>query len=172
MIALVVTGCGTEKVENKVTTITVDGKEKKGSYTGEFKTGKPHGNGVFKTQNKNGSRYTLTSHFKNGKPDGEAILRFESGSRNENVYKEGLLNGKCKSYFSNGKLGMEGEYKNGKQEGTFKQYYKSGKIAKECEYKNGKSTYEKLYYESGKLARLLRCGLARRSCKQYTATAH
>lgn len=153
MVALMVAGCGTEKVENKVLTITVDGVERKGAYTGELRSGKPDGNGVFKTQNKDGSRYTLTGHFKDGKPDGEAILQFESGSRNENFYKDGKVNGKCKGYYANGKIAREYECKDGKLNGKDKKYYRNGNLESETEWKDGKvDGIIKLYYESGKLS--------------------
>ena len=124
MVAFAVAGCGTEKVENKVLTlspIVEENSEKEqstftGTYTGELKSDKPHGNGVFKTRDKENRAVTYSGRFKNGKLDGAAIIEtdFEKIGivKEESTFSEGKRNGMNKLYFY-GKLFMEIEYKDG-----------------------------------------------------------
>ena len=174
MVAFAVAGCGTEKVENKVLTLSPyvdDGKEQPpvsytGTFTGELKGGKPHGNGVFKFHNQNGTNVIYTGGFKDGKFDGAGILEYPSKKvvdtsfnfnipfgREEANYKEGKYHGKLKRYTPDGKLYFEAEYKDGKFHGIVKVYNpKSGKLLGESEFKDGKANgKEKAYYETGQL---------------------
>ena len=162
MIALMIAGCGVEKVENKVITIQPSNNESKievvkgsltGSYTGEIKGEKPHGNGVFKFNAPNSSGLTYTGGFKDGKFDGKFILvtNDNTNSRMEGVYKEGLLQGNCKHY-ENGKLLTEIEFKDGNPNGKMIAYYDNGKIQTEAEMKDGNPHGKmKMYYPNGKL---------------------
>lgn len=59
-------------------------------YVGEFKNGKPHGNGTFYVlrEGKNkGDRYDGT--YRNGKRHGKGIYYFANGNRYEGAFKEG-----------------------------------------------------------------------------------
>ncbi len=152
MVALMVAGCGTEKVENKVLTILpLAEKYKKvplkGIYTGELKDGKPEGNGVFKYSDKNGKKVTYTGGFKNGKYHGEYIKEFEDGDRSEGIYKDG--NEVKWKIFTNGKPKIEKEVKDEKAVMRF--YYDNGKLAGESVIKDGKIIGSTEYYESGKI---------------------
>lgn len=182
MVAFAVAGCGTEKVENKVLTlspIVEENSEKEqstftGTYTGELKSDKPHGNGVFKTRDKENRAVTYSGRFKNGKLDGAAIIEtdFEKIGivKEESTFSEGKRNGMNKLYFY-GKLFMEIEYKDGEFTGKMKMYHKNGKLAMEFEMDDFKKLKEdakkgifnpndmdekmsgrvKEYYESGQL---------------------
>lgn len=161
MIALMVTGCGVEKVDNKVITIqpsdTVSEFEPikgsvTGSYSGEIKGEKPHGNGVFKFHVPNSPELTYTGGFKNGKFDGKFVLINKTNeSRCEGVYEEGLLQGKYSTYIY-GKLRMEIEYKDGKLNGKMKMYYDNGRLHSDTEVKDGKPHGKmKMYYPDGRL---------------------
>lgn len=156
-LTLLVAGCGTEKVENKILTVTKtygDDKkiEYKGAFTGELKDGKPHGNGVFKTQASNGEKFTYTGGFKNGMFDGEAILQYENGKRQEMSHKEGKVHGIVKTYYTNGKLASELEYKNGVAVNRYKKYYPNGQLEVEGDFTDGAMTgKQKQYYENGQI---------------------
>lgn len=182
IVALLITGCGTEKVENKVLTLTPVIEEKNGenqntytgTYTGELKSDKPHGNGVFKARDKENRAVTFTGGFKKGKLDGVAIIETEDQllgvTKTECTYNEGKKNGMEKIYFF-GKLFLEAEHKDGDFTGKMKGYHKNGKVAFEFECdnieklkkdaKNGLLTLSnnndimngraKEYYESGQL---------------------
>ena len=161
MIAFTVTGCGTEKVENKVIKLDMyDDKDPvSGVFTGELRGGKPDGNGTFRWQNKNGVNITYTGGFKNGKCDGNFIQQYANASdigRLEGTFKDGKAEGKWKQYDNMGRLSEEFELKNGKENGTHKYYYDSGKIAVEIVYKDGIRIGEsKQYGENGRQIRIV-----------------
>ena len=173
LVAFAVAGCGTEKVQNKVLTLSPYAEEKgktpvtyTGKFTGELKGDKPHGNGVFKFQT-NGVDTTYTGGFKNGKFDGAGIIEYsdtKSGwntyymtksapgykykiSKEETNYKEGLLHGKNKIYMIDGTICLEVDFKDGKANGKYLQYHPNGKIFREFEMKDGK------YHGIGKMLR-------------------
>ena len=162
MVAFAVAGCGTEKVQNKVLTLTPYAEEKgktpetfTGKFTGELKGDKPHGNGVFKFQT-NGVDTTYTGGFKNGKFDGAGILEYSETKSGWNTYymthktpyytykirkeeinyKEGLPHGKHKIYMIDGTICRELNYKDGKLNGKDLHYHSNGQIFRDFEMKD------------------------------------
>ncbi|MDY6291187.1 MAG: hypothetical protein SPL86_06860 [Succiniclasticum sp.] len=178
VLTLLVTGCGTEKVQNKVLTLSPYAEEKgktpvtyTGKFTGELKGDKPHGNGVFKFQ-MDGVDTTYTGGFKNGKFDGAGIIEYSDTTSGWNTYyktydapgytykirkqevncKEGLPHGKIKTYLISGTICREIDYKDGKMNGKDLQYHAKGKIYRDFEMKDGKPHgIGKMWYENGQL---------------------
>ena len=56
--------------------------------------------------------------------------------KTELFYKNGELEGECKSWYKNGNLKTEAFYKNGELEGDCKSWYKNGNLKKEEEVKS------------------------------------
>jgi antitoxin component YwqK of YwqJK toxin-antitoxin module/Tfp pilus assembly protein PilF len=91
--------------------------------------------------------------IKDGIPDG----KWKSYNRNgfvtsEENYTEGKKNGKTFTYFENGKIKTEVEYKDGVANGNFKKYHKNGKIRNEGVYVNDELLgVWNTYYANGNL---------------------
>lgn len=137
LFALLVAGCGNEKVTDKhVSVIVSNGQTRQGLYTGELnKDGKPEGKGIFKTKNAKGTAYTYTGGFRNGAYDGNAVLQYEDGFKLETIYKDGNENGQSK-LFKNDKIVFEGEMTKGKRNGKGKYYNQDGQLVYEGDFKN------------------------------------
>lgn len=149
LIALMIAGCGAEKVENKEMSINLASGTRTGLYTGEIKEGKPSGQGTFKTKNSKGVEYTYNGGFKDGTFDGKATLTFADGRKQEETYAKGTRQGAMK-LFKNNILLFEGSFVNGVIEGPAKEYYDDGKIRYDGEYKNGvRCGKGKLYKKDG-----------------------
>ena len=69
----------------------------------------------------------------------------------EGEYLNGMINGKCKKYFSNKKTEFEGTYLNGKKYGKGKEYNNEGNLIFEGEYLYNYKIKGKEYYNDGKL---------------------
>jgi len=78
------------------------------SYSGEWKDGKYHGQGVFIF--KNGNRYS--GGFREGKYDGRGISVYSNGEKYEGDFKDGVYNGHGKYTFSDGSTYV-GDFKDG-----------------------------------------------------------
>ncbi len=67
--------------------------------------------------------------------------------------KEGVLEGKGKNYFKNGKLSAEADYKNGLLDGSRITYYENGKLRQEEKYAaNNANGYFTGYYINGEVS--------------------
>ena len=67
-------------------------------------------------------------------------------------FKDGLMEGTSKLFYSNGKMASEATFKNNVQVGVQKDYYENGKLKVELPYKNGVvDGIAKVYYPTGKL---------------------
>ena len=77
--------------------------------------------------------------FKNGVMEGYSKLYYSNGKLKVELPldKNGLVNGIVKIYYPSGKIMSEKSYKDDKLEGTVKKYDESGKIISEEFYKNG-----------------------------------
>ncbi len=88
--------------------------EYNGEYTGETLDGLPQGQGIFTFWNDEGADYIYTGQWNAGRFEGEGELEFlTSGGSMAGTFKDGLLNGRGQSYYSNGALIFDGEYENG-----------------------------------------------------------
>jgi antitoxin component YwqK of YwqJK toxin-antitoxin module len=82
---------------------------------------------------------------------GKAFLYFPNGDiKSFFVYKNGVMDGETKSWYSKDKLQIEGFITNGKQAGTWKVYFDNGKLKKQANYQNGKQNGEETFwFENG-----------------------
>ncbi|MCL2651519.1 MAG: hypothetical protein FWD60_10920 [Candidatus Azobacteroides sp.] len=86
--------------------------------------------------------------FKKGIPDG-SWKRYENNVLvEEYTYKEGILNGDYKTYYTDGSKKSERQFVNGKAEGKFIKYYTNGKIESEVNFKNGEQDGAEVFYDS------------------------
>ena len=90
--------------------------------------------------------------FKNGQLNGLCKTYFLSGAvEREGLFKNGTAEGPSKMYYPNGKLKGVSEFKNGKREGTTTLYYHNGAIKAKLNFKNGKAFGKQvMYFENGK----------------------
>lgn len=90
-------------------------------------------------------------------PDGVYKQYYDSGElEREFTFKDGELNGPCRTFFKSGKVEREGFLKDGREDGISKFFYKSGALKGESVYVDGEKNGEtKLYYESGSLKALM-----------------
>jgi antitoxin component YwqK of YwqJK toxin-antitoxin module len=86
-------------------------------------------------------------------PDGIYSEYFDTGDlRQIFTFKNGQLNGNCKTFFTSGTVEREGFFKNGKADGKSKMYYPDGKLKGVSEFKDGvRQGATLLYYHNGAL---------------------
>ena len=108
--------------------ITYDNGDK---YIGEFKDGKPNGQGTF--TDASGKKYE--GEFKDGVPNGHGIVTDTSGNKYEGEFKDGVLNGQGTLTSENGEK-YEGEFKDGQPNGQGSLTYANGNQY-EGEFKDG-----------------------------------
>lgn len=114
-----------------------------------------------------------------GKPLNAGNLAFGNGTYNL-YYDDGTpkVKGKLKTgktdsiwtfYYPNGQIERLVSWKEGFQHGLSKRYFETGQIEAEAEYFEGETTYEKHYYESGNLFKVLnyKNGLLSGECSEY-----
>ena len=84
-------------------------------------------------------------------PDGVYSEYYDTGDlRQIFTFKDGQLNGNCKTYFTSTTVEREGLFKNSKAEGPSKMYFPDGKLKGISEFKNGKREgITTLYYNNG-----------------------
>lgn len=158
LTALIITGCGNEKVTGKQITLPITNSknvtiEVKGVYTGEIdKNGKPTGKGTLQTINTTGSEWIYEGEFKNGLVDGEGTMILDSGLKLEGRFRNGYANGPIKETM-NGKLVYKGEYSDNLRNGKGEVYnLKTDKIYYAGDFKDGVGEgYGKLYDVDGKI---------------------
>jgi len=103
----------------------------------------------------------MTKYFKsdneeyylfNGKKEGTYKLYYQNSICEIKNYSNGILNGMCYEYFSNGLLQSQYNYNNGKLNGEYKLYYDDGQIYEIYNYCDNviKGTY-KIFNRDGLL---------------------
>jgi antitoxin component YwqK of YwqJK toxin-antitoxin module len=98
-----------------------------------------------------GNLQTTGFHDENSKRSGTWLFYNPQGDLvDKEIYKNGLLEGEQKAYYTNGKLSWLNNFENGKKTGPEKRYNKAGLLTGQYEYKdgllNGKFTS---YYDLG-----------------------
>jgi len=90
-----------------------------------------------------------------GKKNGKVVYIKKNGDTTKlEHYKNDLLDGIKKEYYTGSKLRREISYKNGLLDGTFKSYNKNGILIEETNYKdNKKNGQQQYFYEDGVLLR-------------------
>ncbi len=116
-----------------------------------YKNGKLEGNVItFDGRGKLESRTEYREGIKHGE-----MYKYDKTGRNiaeSAKYKFGLLDGRVRLFYDNGRPQEDGSYKNGLRDGTTKWFDYKGKLIAEFNYKNGLfSGLQKTYYPSGKL---------------------
>ena len=160
----------TEYVENKTYRYTVNGNNYTGTYTGNWKNGKPEGNGKLYDEYgkleyegffENGEctrgtfygiPFKYQGPFKDYRPEGHGVQMDGEEPRYIGYFKKGEYNGTgCR--FINGKVIYNGEFLNGRYNGKGKSYYEDGEALEyEGEFLNGRYNGKgKLYREDGTL---------------------
>lgn len=142
-------------------------------YKGEFEHGKEIGIFKFYTEENPNTPEVTKEFFKNTNkvnvtyfyPDGKIksvgqmidkervglwIYYFKDGKTklSEETYKNGLLEGDYKIYYSNGNLTEWSVYQNGLLHGTSKRYSDTGILVEAIDYANGKLNGKALYYNT------------------------
>ena len=101
-------------------------------YVGEWKDGKPHGQGAYTVANGN----SYVGEFRDSKPHGQGALTFVSGSKYVGEFKDGELDGQgTYAYPDGGKY--VGEFKNGRSNGQGIEYRADGAIDRSGRWVNG-----------------------------------
>ena len=68
----------------------------------------------------------------------------------EQTYREGILHGPARQYYSHGQLQIDMNFENGVAQGAYKAYYPDGQLQVEDNLENGSySSQVKMYYEDG-----------------------
>ena len=120
-------------------------------YVGEWNMGKEHGQGT-KTS-ADGDKYV--GEWKDGKKDGLARAYLSKDSDEylsvEENWKNGLRDGYCKTFYTNGNIHWSGQSIKDKKEGYWYAYSSSGKNQMSINYKNGIQTQYREYYENRRL---------------------
>lgn len=101
------------------TTILIDGSK----YTGEFKSGKPHGKGIM--YYKNGNKYL--GSWRNGKRNGKGKLIIKGQGDYIGSFSNGDVEGYGEFFYNNGD-NYKGYFKDGKYHGTGTYKYQNGKV--------------------------------------------
>ena len=83
-------------------------------YEGEYKNQIPNGLGTFYSDEKDDFKYT--GQFKDGKFHGQGVLTKGNGDSYQGEYKNGLIHGRGTYLYRGGDV-YEGQFKNGKREG-------------------------------------------------------
>jgi hypothetical protein len=78
-----------------------------GRYVGEWKNGKPHGQGTFTE-----ARGKYVGEFRNGNKTGQATYSWSSGSKYVGDFRDGKLNGQGVIYDARGQITESGFYEN------------------------------------------------------------
>jgi len=89
------------------------------------------------------------------KPDAVIVINYPNGTKAyEETFKNGMIEGVKRFYFSSGKIHSEYFYKAGDYEGPYKVYYPNGKLYEKGEYKNDElQGVLEIYNEDGSLYR-------------------
>ena len=137
-------------LQGEVTEYYEDGKVRKQAF---FKDSRQEGAMTRFDRSKDGPTWiAMTGEYRDNKKDGMFKFCGPDGElRSEDSYKEGKLNGKSKSYFTNGSISGEGMYTDGKKDGLFKSYYPDGTLKVERDYKDGAVQAVRQFNRNGKL---------------------
>jgi S1-C subfamily serine protease/antitoxin component YwqK of YwqJK toxin-antitoxin module len=142
-------GCSQSKAEfYRIVTFDssgkISGKIQDYFITGELQSEMDGAINIDKNDDKNSKFIGYSKgYYKNGKKAHEIL--------HDNVGNQ--INGK--NWYENGKIESEWEAKDGKPYGTSKQYYENGNIKQEITYSNADVEKVVVYYENGKLYRIL-----------------
>ena len=115
--------------------------------TGGYKKGKVHGKFItfYKSGNKESEIY-----YKNGKVAGPIIKWYKNGNIEYEIEKiiDNKEHGKCRTWYKDGQIGINGNYFKGKKDGKWTTWYENGQIKTRQNYNNGISDGKFTYWFS------------------------
>lgn len=102
------------------------------SYAGEFKDGKPHGQGTMSYPGSN----KYVGEWRNGKREGEGAMWYPIGHKYVGEWRDNKRNGQGTMSYPDGRRYV-GEWKNGKRNGQGIEYREDGSILRSGVWKDG-----------------------------------
>jgi len=134
-----------------------------GKYVGDFEDGKLHGEGVFTWLN--GHEYV--GEFQNDRRHGHGTYTYPSGAKYVGAYKENMMDGMGTFTYANGDEYI-GAFKNGSRHGVGAFIFANGEIYHQGEWKNGEKWVDLVYEKDKKLKEAVNC--YRHSTDDYART--
>lgn len=105
--------------ENVEMTLSFSFGERKGTYNGDIKDGKPDGKGTFSTENEEGLKWFYSGEWDNGKMTGEGTIEYEDGDKIIGTFSNGDVDGNA-SYYKNDEFQYSGFY----EDNVLQKYYR------------------------------------------------
>ncbi|WP_288764975.1 hypothetical protein [uncultured Porphyromonas sp.] len=75
--------------------------------------------------------------YQNGKLNGSFEWYGASGLQEHSFWRDGVLDGLCEKWHTNGQLAERCAYKDGNKDGLFEKWHSNGQLAERCTYKDG-----------------------------------
>lgn len=133
--AVTATPQSNDPIQNETMTLYLAHGKKDGVYSGEIRSGVPHGQGSFTTTNDAGTQWTYQGAWVDGHMSGYGETVWEGGWSERGTYVDDYLV-QGESYFK-GTLRYSGQYDNDQFHGQGTTYDMAGNVLFEGEFRNG-----------------------------------